>query len=95
MSDDIQLQLTQCDFSDLNLVVELADALKHTYNNSFWKLKINKVFKARTNRQQLELSTHITVLILDTLCFYHAKFGRKAKKCREPCSFGNDTTKGH
>ena len=34
---------------------------------------------------------------LDGLCFYHAKFGPKAKRCRSPCSFdgtGNATAGG-
>lgn len=30
----------------------------------------------------------------DSLCWYHAKFGDKAKKCQEPCSWGNDQA-GH
>ncbi|KAL1256234.1 hypothetical protein QQF64_011779 [Cirrhinus molitorella] len=36
------------------------------------------VFPATTSRQQQSPG----------LCFYHAKFGAKAKRCRSPCSFG-------
>ena len=26
----------------------------------------------------------------DSLCWYHAKYGEKAEKCRIPCNWGND-----
>ncbi len=30
----------------------------------------------------------------DSFCWYHSKFGQAAKKCQEPCSWGNDQA-GH
>ena len=30
----------------------------------------------------------------DSICWYHSKFGQAAKKCQEPCSWGNDQA-GH
>ena len=30
----------------------------------------------------------------DSLCWYHAKYGETARKCKEPCSWGNSTA-GH
>ena len=29
-----------------------------------------------------------------TLCFYHEKFGTAARKCRAPCTWGNETASG-
>ena len=28
----------------------------------------------------------------DTLCWYHAKFGDDARKCRDPCSWGQENS---
>lgn len=32
--------------------------------------------------------------LADSLCWYHAKFGEEAQKCKEPCSWGNSQA-GH
>jgi len=81
MPDEIRLQLAQEDFSDLDAVAERADALwlamrSHT--------GIHKVVKApRPPRHNPDNASTNT----SGYCFYHAKFGAQARKCRDPCAY--------
>lgn len=92
MPDDIRMQLAQQDFSNLDAVAERADALWQTKTQYTGAGGINKVVRpTRPGRQTPTTIPEANIAPQHGWCFYHAKFGTKAKKCRSPCTFpGND-----
>jgi len=82
--DDIRMQLAQ-DFSDLNVVAERANALWLAKSQRIDLDGIHKVAKSPRNIPH----TAPTSSNPNTQgwCFYHTRFGNKAKKCNSPCAF--------
>lgn len=90
LPDDIRMQLAQQDFGDLDAVAERADALWRAKSQHF-EPGINKVAKPRRNSRQPTVATSDSDSAQhEGWCFYHTKFGSKAKKCNTPCSFSGN-----
>lgn len=89
MPDDIRMQMAQQDFSDLDAVAERADALWQSKSQRCEPaaLSINKIAKPKHIKQPTRTTTDPDTISSDGWCFYHTKFGNKAKKCNLPCSF--------
>ncbi len=49
--------------------------------------------RSRSNSRQFRSSPapKDSIQSADSLCWYHAKFGEAAQKCKEPCNRGNST----
>jgi hypothetical protein len=92
MPTDIRLQLAQQDFTDLNAVGERADALWLAKKQNINAGDINKVVRVARPAKQPQVSSPTTDN--SELCFYHAKFGDKAQKCRSPCKFAGNALAG-
>ena len=85
MPEDIRLQMAQQDFTDLDVVAERADALWHARSQPG---NINKVTQLKRNpKQPINTPKDSDTVSKGDWCFYHTKFGSKAKKCNWPCSF--------
>lgn len=91
MPDDIRMQLAQQDFSDLDVVAERADALWQAKSQRTDAGGISKVVRApRAIRQPVPITFDTSTAAPEGWCFYHTKFGTKAKKCRSPCTFSGN-----
>lgn len=82
---DIRLQLANSDFTDPRNVALQADVLwlaKQQSASSIQQVSIRKpVARQRPSNGQ-------------DLCYYHAKFGEKARKCFSPCKHQENETAG-
>jgi len=94
MPTDIRMQLAEQDFSDLDAVAERADAL--------WQVKAADARGISSETMPVLAHTVKKVtpparpptVTSEGLCFYHTKFGDKAKKCRAPCTFPGNVVAG-
>ena len=84
LPDDIRMQLAQQDFSDLNVVAERADALWLAKSQRTDVDGIHKVTQSPRVPHTAPTSSNPNIR---GWCFYHARFGNKAKKCNSPCAF--------
>ena len=93
MPDPIRLQLAEADFSDPRKVAELADQLwlamehgpaihKATYQHRQSRPKPTAQAKPDNTKSNADW------------CFYHQRFGEKAKKCVQPCKYPGNTQAG-
>jgi len=86
MPDDIRMQFAQEDFSDLDALAARADALWHVKTQTFPSTGIHALTHTKSHMYRKN-STTIPATPDDTAtpssywCFYHAKFGAKARKC--------------
>ena len=94
MPDPIRLQLAEADFTDPRRVAEHADELWLAMgpNND---LTIHRVAKQRYQGP----ATKQTGPARETnsnadWCFYHSRFGDKARKCVQPCKFPENSQAG-
>ena len=85
MPDDIRMQLAQQDFSSLDVVAERADALWLAKSQHTDPGGIHKVVKTPRNIRHPAPTT--SDASTQGWCFYHFRFGNKAKKCNPPCTF--------
>jgi hypothetical protein len=83
MPDDIRLQLAQADFGDLDAIARQADALWQARPQATEFSGLHKLVK----KPHLSDSDSTS---REGWCFYHTKFGSKAKKCRAPCTFSGN-----
>ena len=86
MLNDVQLQLANEDFSDARRVALLADSLclvKKQRPASINKVATTPFFKGG----HAPTTSNIDVA---GMCFYHAQFRSKAKKCTPPCTFSGN-----
>ena len=82
LPEDIRLQLANEDFSKPRSLALRADALWQA--KGYCSPSINKIASGHKNPTATDTPT-------TGWCFYHAKFGKEAKKCKLPCTFpGND-----
>jgi hypothetical protein len=84
MPDPIRLQLADADFSDPRKVAERADELWQSMSldsSSIHRIGTGKPRPPRKDRNP-------------DWCFYHNKFGDKAKKCVPPCTFQENSQAG-
>ncbi|KII69359.1 hypothetical protein RF11_09784 [Thelohanellus kitauei] len=85
---NIRLQLAHSDFMDLDILGEYAEEIwQARAPNSFID-----AFKAANSKVQMPPrlpKTNVTQALSDggEWCFFHKKYGFKAKKCTKPCSF--------
>ena len=84
MPDSIRLQLADADFTDPRKVAEQADQLWLAMS-SHSSYTVNKV--AGSRRQVRTKPTNQAQENNADWCFYHKKFGDKARKCVLPCTF--------
>lgn len=77
MPAELQLQLANEDFSNPRAVAAQADVLWSTryQTSSINKVTVPKIRKSPHNTKQMQ----------SEFCFYHAKYGDAARKCRAPC----------
>ena len=99
MPDDIRMQLAQEDFSDLDALAARADALWHAKTQTFPSTGIHALThtKTRTFRKDspsIPVTPNNNATPSSDWCFYHAKFGAKARKCRPPCSYPGNVQAG-
>ena len=88
MPDGIRMQLAQQDFTNLDEVATHADALWQAKQQSFGAEGINKILKVpRPARSSPSCNSDMTTTDSNSFCFYHARFGANAKKCRKPCTY--------
>jgi len=88
LPEDICLQLADCDFTDPRAVALRADTLLLAKQQSTTPA-IHRV-KALNDSKRPKPSSQQNV------CFYHARFGDQAHKCRSPCRFsGNEHAGRH
>ena len=76
MPNDIRPQLHDADFTAPRQVALKADQLLLNRERSYEPSGISQV-----------LPSSKTTKDVSKLCYYHARFGNSAKKCRQPCSF--------
>lgn len=90
MPHDIRLQLAEEDFADIDKLGARADALLHTKSqNSGIACNRIKVKRPTSNKEQTSIAEPN-----QPICFYHMKFGSKAQKCRQPCSYSGNAVAG-
>lgn len=84
MPDDIRAHLIQSKLTDCRQMARAADELMAVRSYPISGM----INKEKINEKHIETAPHN-----DSKCFYHKKFGAKAMKCQQPCSFkhsGND-----
>ena len=92
MPHDIRLQLAEEDFLDIDKVGERADALWHTKLQNSTGITCNRV---KVDRPTSRKGSHPTQIpSTQPICYYHAKFGDKAQRCRAPCSYSGNAVAG-
>ena len=94
MPDNIRLQLTDTDFTDPRKVAEHADELWQAMSLNSCPT-IHKV--TMPGRQTRAKSTGPAKETCDNSadwCYYHNKFGDKARKCVQPCTFSGNARAG-
>ena len=84
MPDSIRLQLADADFSDPRKVAERADEL--WLSMSLDASSIHRVGSGKPRPPKKEHNPD--------WCFYHNKYGNKAKKCVPPCKFQENSQAG-
>ena len=94
MPDPIRLQLVDADFTDPRRVAERADALWQSMACSSDSL----IHKATVSWRHARLKPTGPVKEMTNFntdwCFYHNKFGDKARKCLKPCKFPENSQAG-
>ena len=89
LPDDVRVTLAALQLKDVDAIAATADAVMVVRGQSHLCAVDNlstMTLSAKTKRRQLTTAR-------DDICWYHAKFGSRAKKCRAPCSFsGNEQT---
>ena len=83
LPEDIRLQLVSADFTDLHAVGRRADEL----------------FLAKSQMEAVAAATHkftrkSTQREADGVCFFHSRFGTKARNCIPPCKFSGKDNAG-
>ena len=91
LPEPLQIQLSTADFSDPRKFALQADKL--------WAAKIScdaiaAINKLSINTNKSNKKFHKDRPNTEGLCFYHAKFGSDAHKCRQPCSFAGNGPAG-
>jgi len=96
MPDDIRMQLAQEDFADLDALAARADALWHAKTQTFPSTGIHALTHTKGCKDSTTVPTTPanTITPSSTWCFYHAKFGTRARKCRPPCSYPGNVQAG-
>lgn len=98
MPTDIRLQLAQQDFTDLDLVGERADALWLAKNQSQGAdiSVIQSPHSIASRQHAIPQPTYIIPARINKsnttqcLCYYHARFGGRARRCKAPCSWSGN-----
>lgn len=89
LPDDVRVTLAALQLKDVDVIAAAADAVMVVRGQSHLCAVDNistMTLSAKTKRRQQTTAR-------DDICWYHAKFGSRAKKCRAPCSFsGNEQT---
>ncbi len=91
LPDDVRLQLANADFSDARKVALLADSLCLAKEQR--PALLNRVEPTRPPKSDRASATRNADMA--GMCFYHARFGSKAKKCTPPCIFTGNDRAGH
>ena len=77
LPEDVRVQVSTLDETDLSALARKADVIMATKRTSPFINESNQPSQPRKKAPSRN----------STLCWYHAKFGNKAKTCRPPCSF--------
>ena len=89
LPDDVRVTLAALQLKDVDAIAAAANAVMVVRGQSHLCAVDNlstMTLSAKTKRRQQTTAR-------DDICWYHAKFGSRAKKCRAPCSFsGNEQT---
>jgi hypothetical protein len=95
LPQNIRAQLVLKEDEEVTKLAEQADKIWATSQQEISAIELNKVEQKR-QRGKARKDKASTSTEGSELCFYHARFGEKATRCRSPCSkrSGNDTT-GH
>ena len=88
MPDPIRLQLADADFTDPRRVAERADELWQSMSLHDGA-SVHRVGTRRQKSPAKDTKDHNP-----DWCFYHNKFGDKAKKCTKPCKFPENPQAG-
>lgn len=84
LPEDIRMQIADEDFEQPQALAIKADNLWLAKQQSTMQV-INKVTSSETESRKVRPTSH------RDWCFYHAKFGEKARRCRSPCKYpGNE-----
>lgn len=82
MPDPIRLQLADADFTDPRRVAEQADGLWLSMDQN----SSSVIHKATFSRRQARAKENSASTNTEW-CFYHNRFGDKARKCVQPCKY--------
>lgn len=85
MPADIRIMLADEDFGDLRRLAKKADTLWHSRQH---EIGINKVGRGQPNKKTVSERSN------PAWCFFHNKWGAKAQKCQDPCSFSENAKAG-
>ena len=110
LPSNVRMVLASMDTSmDINKLADMADKVMEVATPTTLRDEVTRLiylvaslstrFRGRSNSQACSSRRSRSPVpssnsSSDTLCWYHAKFGEKAEKCREPCNWGN-TQAGH
>ena len=95
MSDAIRLQLADADFTDPRKVAEQADQLwlSMDHNSSSALHKATYPHRQARGKSTAPAKSNDANFNAEW-CFYHNKFGDKARKCVQPCKFPGNSQAG-
>lgn len=80
---------------DISISTPSIAAINSPYNFSEMKKQIEELttavqrLRTRRTRSNSRSRSQIRASSSPSLCYYHHRFGRNAKKCRQPCSFNS------
>jgi len=91
LPEDVRLHLATADFSDPRRFALLADSVWLARDQSSAAVSIcgvaatpRRMFSKPANKQEDG----------EDICFYHAKYGKRARKCQPPCRFSGNALAG-
>lgn len=93
MPDPIRLRLADADFSDPRKVAEQADELWQSMNSNS-NPSINRASKPKHGGRGKPPAREPDTSSNSDWCFYHKRFGDKARKCLKPCNFPENSQAG-
>lgn len=85
LPEDIRMQIAEDDFKDPRAVARRADILWAAKQQSPM-LTVNKIATSRKDQKPKETQPG--------WCYYHNKFGDKARKCQSPCTYSGNALAG-
>lgn len=92
LPEELRLQLASQDFADPRKVALLADSIWLSRHHSPVTAPVYSVASPSKRNSVKPVKNYTST---DELCFYHAKFGKNAHKCKDPCKYSGNVQAGH